>query len=63
MQTGVISQAAGSAYAELGRTKVMVAVYGPRPAVRAVNVYVPSLPLLCHSLEGLLSRREETGPI
>ena len=31
----MISRAAGSAYAEFGQTKLMVAVYGPRPSVRA----------------------------
>ncbi len=35
LQVGVISRAAGSAYAEIGQTKLMVAVYGPRPSVRA----------------------------
>ncbi len=34
MRTGVVSQAAGSAYLELGRTKVMAGVYGPRPSER-----------------------------
>lgn len=34
LKTGVISQAAGSAYAEFGRTKVMVGVYGPRQSDR-----------------------------
>ena len=37
MQVGVISRAAGSAYAEIGQTKLMVAVYGPRPSVRALS--------------------------
>ena len=37
MQVGVISRAAGSAYAEIGRTKLMVAVYGPRPSVRVTE--------------------------
>ncbi|GMH36046.1 hypothetical protein BSKO_03914 [Bryopsis sp. KO-2023] len=32
LKTGVLSQASGSAYAEFGNTKVMVAVYGPRQA-------------------------------
>lgn len=31
MKSGVLSQAKGSAYAELGRTKVLAAVYGPKP--------------------------------
>lgn len=30
MKTGVVSQAAGSAYIELNNTKVICAVYGPR---------------------------------
>lgn len=30
-KTGVVSRAAGSVYAENMGTKVMVAVYGPRP--------------------------------
>ncbi|XP_023348880.1 exosome complex component MTR3-like [Eurytemora carolleeae] len=30
LKTGIISQAKGSAYLELGDTKVMVGVYGPR---------------------------------
>eukprot|EP00897_Mesotaenium_endlicherianum_P000171 jgi/Mesen1/10154/ME000076S09664 len=30
MRAGTVSQAAGSAYAEFGDTKVLVAVYGPR---------------------------------
>ena len=34
MQVGVITRAAGSAYTEIGQTKLMVAVYGPRPSVR-----------------------------
>ena len=34
LKTGVISQAAGSAYAEFGRTKIMVGVYGPRQSDR-----------------------------
>ena len=34
MKTGVISQAAGSAYVELAKTKVMCGVYGPRQPQR-----------------------------
>jgi len=34
VSTKVVSQAAGSAYAELGGTKVMAAVYGPRQSER-----------------------------
>ena len=34
LKTGVVSQAAGSCYAEFGATKVMVAVYGPRQGDR-----------------------------
>lgn len=34
MKTGVVSQASGSAYLEIGKTKVMAAVYGPRPTER-----------------------------
>lgn len=34
MRVGVVSQAAGSAYLELGGTKVMAGVYGPRPTER-----------------------------
>lgn len=34
MKTGVISQATGSSYLEVGNTKVMAAVYGPRPTER-----------------------------
>jgi exosome complex component MTR3 len=34
LKTGVISQAAGSAYAEFGGTKLMVGVYGPRQSDR-----------------------------
>lgn len=34
LKTSVISQASGSAYAEFGRTKVMVGVYGPRQSDR-----------------------------
>lgn len=30
MQTGIVSQAVGSAYLEQGHTKVVCAVYGPR---------------------------------
>ena len=30
MKTATVSQAAGSAYAEVGGTKVLCAVYGPR---------------------------------
>lgn len=32
MKPGVLSQAKGSAYAEVGRTKVLAAVYGPKPS-------------------------------
>ncbi|GAA6018242.1 hypothetical protein JCM10207_002880 [Rhodosporidiobolus poonsookiae] len=31
LQPGLVTEAAGSAYIEAGRTKVMVAVYGPKP--------------------------------
>eukprot|EP01139_Manchomonas_bermudensis_P002618 Amastigsp_a5222_11.p1 type:complete len:263 gc:universal Amastigsp_a5222_11:84-872(+) len=31
-QTGVVSQATGSAYLEVGATKVVCAIYGPRPS-------------------------------
>lgn len=34
MKTGVVSQATGSSYLEIGNTKVMAAVYGPRPTER-----------------------------
>eukprot|EP00775_Hariotina_reticulata_P001761 gene1761-2101_t len=34
LDTKVVSRAAGSAYLELGNTKVMAAVYGPRPGER-----------------------------
>lgn len=34
MKTGVVSQAPGSSYLEIGKTKVMAAVYGPRPTDR-----------------------------
>ena len=34
LKTGVISQAAGSAYAEFGGTKLMVGIYGPRQSDR-----------------------------
>ena len=34
VKTGVISQAAGSAYVELAKTKVMCGVYGPRQPQR-----------------------------
>ncbi|GJQ08361.1 hypothetical protein GpartN1_g3298.t1 [Galdieria partita] len=35
LNTGTIADAAGSGYVELGKTKVIVAVYGPRPPIRA----------------------------
>ncbi|EDQ90996.1 uncharacterized protein MONBRDRAFT_23837 [Monosiga brevicollis MX1] len=35
LQTGVVSRAAGSCFLEMGRTKVMVACYGPEEAARA----------------------------
>ncbi|GAA5821286.1 hypothetical protein JCM3770_004572, partial [Rhodotorula araucariae] len=31
LQPGLVSEAAGSAYIEAGRTKVLCAVYGPKP--------------------------------
>ena len=31
MKPGVLSQAKGSAFVEFGKTKVMAAVYGPKP--------------------------------
>lgn len=34
LRTGTVSQAAGSAYIEVGATKAMAAVYGPRPTDR-----------------------------
>mmetsp|Transcript_16434 Transcript_16434/g.49230 ORF Transcript_16434/g.49230 Transcript_16434/m.49230 type:complete len:254 (+) Transcript_16434:128-889(+) len=34
LRTGLVSQAAGSSYVEFGDTKVMAAVYGPRPTDR-----------------------------
>lgn len=34
LKTGVISQASGSSYIELGKTKVIVGVYGPRQSDR-----------------------------
>lgn len=34
LDTGIVSRAAGSAYMELGDTKVMAAVYGPRQSER-----------------------------
>ncbi|KAI7841766.1 hypothetical protein COHA_004632 [Chlorella ohadii] len=37
LNTGVISQASGSAYAEFNNTKVMVGVYGPRQSERKVG--------------------------
>ncbi|KAL3153408.1 hypothetical protein ABBQ38_011746 [Trebouxia sp. C0009 RCD-2024] len=37
LNTGAISQATGSAYAEFSKTKVMAAVYGPRPSDRKTS--------------------------
>lgn len=37
LNTGAISQATGSAYAEFNKTKVMAAVYGPRPSDRKTS--------------------------
>lgn len=37
LNTGAISQASGSAYAEFNKTKVMAAVYGPRPSDRKTS--------------------------
>lgn len=37
LDTGVVSRAAGSAYAEFGATRVVAAVYGPRPAERRLG--------------------------
>lgn len=34
MRTGIVTQANGSAFVELGGTKVIASVYGPRPLVR-----------------------------
>ena len=36
-KTGLLDQASGSAYSEMGRIKVAVAVYGPRPAKDSVG--------------------------
>lgn len=36
--TGTIADAAGSSYVELGKTKVITAVYGPRPPIRTKGI-------------------------
>jgi exosome complex component MTR3 len=38
MRTGAVVQASGSAYMECGRTKVLVAVHGPRHSTRGAAV-------------------------
>ena len=57
MQVGMISRAAGSAYAEFGQTKLMVAVYGPRPSVIPLSCtrsseYVSTEPTLVAAAKG-----------
>jgi exosome complex component MTR3 len=52
LQTGVISQAKGSAYLELGNTKVMVGVYGPREIPKRSDF----------SMKGLLSCEFKFAP-
>eukprot|EP00898_Chlorokybus_atmophyticus_P003166 jgi/Chlat1/3850/Chrsp26S04153 len=37
LRTGVVSRAAGSAYAEFGNTKLIAAVYGPRESTKAAG--------------------------
>ncbi|OQS02647.1 exosome complex exonuclease MTR3 [Thraustotheca clavata] len=44
MRCGVLSKAAGSAYVEHGQTRVVCAVYGPRPEV---NIKQRGQPLFC----------------
>ena len=40
MRTGAVAQASGSAYMECGRTKVLVAVHGPRHSTRGAPAVV-----------------------
>ncbi|CAI5742191.1 unnamed protein product [Hyaloperonospora brassicae] len=47
MQLGAISGAAGSAYVELGRTRVVCAVYGPRADTRARREFSKEGQLVC----------------
>ncbi|XP_056864442.1 exosome complex component RRP41-like [Raphanus sativus] len=37
LQTGAVSSASGSAYAEFGNTKVIVSVFGPRESKKATS--------------------------
>lgn len=47
MRLGVVSGAAGSAYVELGRTRVVCAVYGPRNDTRARREFNDQGQLVC----------------
>jgi ribonuclease PH len=47
MQLGAVSGAAGSAYVELGRTRVVCAVYGPRTDTRARREFSKDGQLVC----------------
>lgn len=47
MRLGVVSGAAGSAYVEMGRTRVVCAVYGPRNDTRARREFSKEGQLVC----------------
>ncbi|CAI5743744.1 unnamed protein product [Peronospora destructor] len=47
MQLGAVSGAAGSAYVELGRTRVVCAVYGPRTDTRARREFSKDGQMFC----------------
>jgi ribonuclease PH len=47
MRLGVVSGAAGSAYVEAGRTRVVCAVYGPRNDTRARREFSNEGQLVC----------------
>ncbi|KAI9917727.1 hypothetical protein PsorP6_012355 [Peronosclerospora sorghi] len=47
MQLGAVSRAAGSAYVEFGRTRVVCAVYGPRTDTRARREFSREGQLIC----------------
>ncbi|CAL8463888.1 g3423 [Coccomyxa elongata] len=60
MKPGTLSQAAGSAYAEFGNTKVMVGVYGPRESERR-EAFSTEGRLQCDVKIASYARRERKG--
>ena len=69
LQCGTVSQASGSAYLEVGRTKVLCSVHGPRDTVRRrefqlmgqISAEVKFAPFACQRRRGHQQDSEESG--